>query len=221
MSPRTARPTAREELIEVAARILAEEGPRALTVRRVAAEVGTSTMAIYTYFGKKDELARAVRVEGFARLARNLAAVPPMRDAVAELAAVGYAYCLTAIHNPNLYRSMFMEAHVDGDAAAAGTVAFERLQAAVERCIAAGRFRPADPLALARRFWSMTHGAVTLEIAGLISAEESIEDLVTMAAHLCAGYGDDPARAARSVRRGHRTMQERTAAPAAQQTHTA
>ena len=63
--PKTADPTVRVRLIEAAARILAEEGPGALTLRRVAAEVGTSTMAVYTHFGGMTELRRAVREQGF------------------------------------------------------------------------------------------------------------------------------------------------------------
>lgn len=217
MSPRPASPAARDQLIEVAARILAEEGPRALTVRRAAAEIGTSTMAIYTQFGNMEELRRAVRIEGFRRLAENMARVPPMRDAVAEIAATGFAYCLTAISNPNLYRAMFDEAPIDDVVAAAGAPTFGRLIDAVDRAIATGRFRRADSGVLARRFWAMTHGVITLEIAGLVATDDAIADLVAMASHICAGCGDDPAAAARSVRRGHRTMERLTAEAAAGQ----
>jgi AcrR family transcriptional regulator len=67
--PKTADPSVRTALIEHAARITAEEGREALTLRRLAAGVGTSTMAVYTHFGGMDDLRRAVRREGFARLA--------------------------------------------------------------------------------------------------------------------------------------------------------
>ena len=59
----------RPALIEAAARLIATEGADGLTLRRVADEVGTSTMAVYTCFGGMPELRRAVRREGFARLA--------------------------------------------------------------------------------------------------------------------------------------------------------
>jgi AcrR family transcriptional regulator len=211
VSPRTASPGTRDQLIEVAARILAEEGPRGLSVRRAAAEIGTSTMAIYTQFGSMEELRRAVRVEGFRRLAENMASVPPLRDPVAEIAALGFAYCLTAVHNPNLYRTLFYEAPLDDAVAAAGAPSFERLVAAVDRAIASERFRPADSSIVARRFWAMTHGVITLEIAGLLARDDAVADLLAMAAHLCAGCGDDPRVAARSVLRGHRTMERLTA----------
>jgi len=210
MSPRPANSTARRDLIEVAARLLVEEDAQALTVRRLAAELGTSTMAVYTQFGSMDELRRAVRVEGFERLAQHLGEVPALRDPVADLAALGYAYCRNAIQNPNLYRSMFLDAAAQATEMSAGAATFERLVAAVDRCIAAGRFRPADPWRLARRFWAMTHGFVTLELAGLLSEADAVLDLTEMARDVCVGFGDDRAAAQRSVRRGVRAM-ERTA----------
>ena len=51
VSPRTADPALRVTLIETAARLIAEHGTDALTLRRLASEVGASTMAIYTHFG--------------------------------------------------------------------------------------------------------------------------------------------------------------------------
>ena len=38
-------------LVEVAARVLAEEGSGAVSARRVTGEAGVSTMAVYTHFG--------------------------------------------------------------------------------------------------------------------------------------------------------------------------
>ena len=64
-------------LIEAAARLIATEGAGALTLRRVADEVGTSTMAIYTHFGGMPELRRAVRQEASARLGERRKAGQP------------------------------------------------------------------------------------------------------------------------------------------------
>lgn len=214
MSPRAANPATRAELIDVAARLLAEEGAQALTVRRLAGEVGTSTMAIYTQFGGMEELQRAVRFEGYARLARRMAEVPAMRDPVAELAAVGFAYCDNGLRNPNLYRAMFLEGTFEAEELEVCAATFQRLVDAVDRCIAAGRFRPADSWRLATRFWIMAHGVISVVLPGLVGLEDGTGDLVAMATHLCAGFGDDPRAAARSVQRGRRAMEERSAAAA-------
>ena len=44
MSPRPADPDARDRLLRAAARVLADEGARALTSRRLATEAGTSSI---------------------------------------------------------------------------------------------------------------------------------------------------------------------------------
>src|SRR5205809_5511935 len=103
----------RTALLETAADLIATAGPGSLTLRAVAEEVGTSTMAVYTHFGGMPELRRAVRSEGFASLAAHLARVPAGDDAVADLALLGGAYYDSAAGNPHLYRVMFMEQPLD------------------------------------------------------------------------------------------------------------
>jgi hypothetical protein len=51
-------PDVRRRLLEEAARLLGEEGPAALTTRRLAREAGTSTMAVCTHFGGMPALVR-------------------------------------------------------------------------------------------------------------------------------------------------------------------
>src|SRR3954452_4400703 len=154
----------RSALIEAAAQLIATEGAAGLTLRGVADAVGTSTMAIYTHFGGMPELRRAVRREGFARLAEHLAAVRETEDAVADLALLGRAYYDNALSNPHLYRVMFMEQPLDEADAAARTETFEVLVAAMQRCIEDGRFAPADAADLATQFWALGHGVVSLQL---------------------------------------------------------
>src|SRR3954468_19161786 len=91
-STEPARPQLRDALIAAAARLVATEGPSALTLRRVAEEVGTSTMAIYTHFGGMPELRRAVRREGYASLAAAGAGVEETDDPVYDVAMLGRVY---------------------------------------------------------------------------------------------------------------------------------
>ena len=184
-------------LIETAARLIATEGPGSLKLRRVADEAGTSTMAIYTHFGGMSELRRAVRREGFARLSARLALAADSDDPVADLVIRGSAYYLNAMANPDLYRVMFMEEPVDaGDTATPG---YEQIVDAVRRCIAAGRFQPADAGEVARQLWVLTHGIVTLQLTRLLSADEAIETLRDASLRLITTYGDDPESARRSL----------------------
>jgi AcrR family transcriptional regulator len=200
--PKVADPAVRIALIEHAARITAEEGRQALTLRRLANEVGASTMVVYTHFGGMDDLRREVRREGFDRLRVFLGSVDATSDAVADLLAQGAAYFRNAVTNPNLYRAMFMDQHLgEDDGEPIGLDTFEMLVDVVTRCIDAGRFDAADPVVLANQVWAMAHGVVTLHLAGMFSDDDAVACLRTGARNLLLAFGDTPAALARSVKR--------------------
>src|SRR5438874_7778842 len=208
----------RPALIEAAARLIATEGAAGLKLRRVAEEVGTSTMAIYTYFGGMPELRRAVRREGFARLAARAAQSGQSDDPVADLAGLGLAYHQVAMSNPHLYRAMYMEQPLDAADAGAGSETFNILTAGVQRCIDSGRFDPADAVELATQFWAFGHGVVALQLANLLSAEEALNCSAGALLNLFSAWGDDRDAARRSLartgRRAARLDLEAAAGPA-------
>jgi AcrR family transcriptional regulator len=53
---RSVRVIDRDQIIEAATRIADEEGIDALTIRRLAADVGTGAMTLYSYFRNKEEI---------------------------------------------------------------------------------------------------------------------------------------------------------------------
>ena len=205
MTPRTADPDAGPALVRVAARVLAEEGYAALTTRRLAAEAGTSTMAVYSRFGGKAEIVRAVRVEGFARLDARLDALPVTEDPVTDLVAAGAAFYAIGLAEPHLYRAMFLDRPPEDDDMGVGV--YRRLVDLVRRCIAAGRFPDGDdshaPI-WAAQLWTMRHGMVTMAVTGLLPDEQARHVLDDMTYRLLVGYGDEPERARRSVDSGNR-----------------
>ena len=213
MSPKVADPAVRTALIEQAARLIAEEGSDALTLRRLAAEVGASTMVVYTHFKGMDDLRSEVRSEGFARLAQHLAGVDATDDPVADLLVLGWAYHRNATTNPDLYRVMFMERtlgpEVDPDTMPKRRdedATFVTLVDAVARCLAAGRFREAEALPLAMQLWAAEHGVASLEIAGMFAADEAVHSLESVCINLMVGFGDRPERIAASVGRARPRM---------------
>ncbi|MEV4254932.1 TetR-like C-terminal domain-containing protein [Spirillospora sp. NPDC049652] len=208
----------RTRLLEAAARLLATEGPKALTARRVAAEVGASTMVLYTHFGGMPELVRAVVEEGFERLAAMLADVPPSDDPLAHLARLAAAYRANALANPNLYAVMFggsvlaeicpddQEIRTGRFTEGAGT--FGVLVEATERAMSAGLLPGADgadPADVSAQFWSALHGYVMLELGGHFTPadEETVflPLLRTLAVGLGASIPDGMADAVRTAPR--------------------
>ncbi|SDC08159.1 TetR/AcrR family transcriptional regulator [Actinokineospora iranica] len=110
----------RDRLVAAAIDLLATGGPDAVQTRKLAAEIGTSTMAVYTNFGGMAGLVQAIVAEGFTRLGHTLATVERTDDPMADLVALGGAYRDHAITNPELYRVMFGVTAINGHRAALG-----------------------------------------------------------------------------------------------------
>jgi AcrR family transcriptional regulator len=158
------------QLVDIAARLLVEGGPAGLSLRKLAAEAGTSTMAVYTLFGDKERLLSAMHREGFRRLGEALRAVPETDDPLADLLAVGHAYRAAALASRQLYDLMFgrpvPEFSPDSEGQAAAQAAYEPLLAAVSRCQEAGQLTGETPDEAALHLWAVAHGMVSLEIHG-------------------------------------------------------
>ncbi len=203
--PRKADPNVRRALTETAARLLAEEGPAAISTRRLAREVGTSTTAVYTHFGGKDDLVRAMCIEGFDRLARRMARVRRTDDPVTDLTGLARAYRRNALANPHLYAVMFGGRTMPDYAPTAedrgyGWPTLAHLADTAERCVAAGRFDPAPPYDLAVRLWATAHGLVSLELDGFFPVRaEADRHYEHMLLTCSVGLGDDLAAAEASV----------------------
>jgi AcrR family transcriptional regulator len=195
----------RTVLIETAARLLAEHGPDSLTTRRLASEMGTSTMGVYTHFGSMRELRRAIREEGFTRLGRQWAAVAETRDPVADLSVSGGTYVLFALGNPHLYRAMFFEGPLDETDTIAASIAGPRLEL-IQRCMDSGRFDKADPSSILWQLWAATHGVVAGVLARVLELDVAQQHLNTLGVNLYVGFGDNRAAARRSLSRARQRV---------------
>jgi AcrR family transcriptional regulator len=205
----------REGLIEAGLRLVERDGVAALQARRVAAEIGTSTMAVYTHFGGMTGLLDAIAGEAFARFAQALTEVPQTDDPVADFFAMGVAYRRFALANPQRYQLIFgssspeaisrnrADLTVTGSATRRGesSVSFDALLGAVRRMIAAGRIRDDGEVAIAGRLWSLVHGVVMLEMAGFFGHEGHalIQILGPLIVDVLVGMGGDRDRTTQSM----------------------
>lgn len=155
-------------ILTAARELLAEEGPRALTVRRIASAAGGSTMNVYSRFGGKDGVVDALLVEGFEELGEALRAVPTTDDTISDLQQCSRAYRDFAVTHRAHYELMFgrrtpgftkSEKAVDP-----ARVALGMLVDRIKRAMDAGELRASDPFDAATVFWSACHGPVSLEI---------------------------------------------------------
>lgn len=160
----------RERLCEAAERLFAEQGPEAVTMRQLAAELGVSPMTPYRYFRDKDDILAAVRTNGFNRFAAALErARGKPGDSRARGAAVGAAYVDFAFDHPHTYKLMFdlNQPHESDypELVTAGARARATMSAYVRDLIAEGVVA-GDAEQIGMMFWAATHGAVVLELAG-------------------------------------------------------
>ena len=168
-------------LVDEAGRILSTEGAAALSLRRLATATGTSTMAVYTLFGDKPGLLRAMYRAGFERLGETIrTAVEGVDDPLTALADLGYAYRRAALANPHLYDLMFGRpvASFEPDPAdkEVAEATYRPLVDAVQRCVDSGALVASDAEQAAFFLWAVTHGMVSLELAGQLPGDEAARD---------------------------------------------
>jgi AcrR family transcriptional regulator len=148
VAPRSARA---EEVVAVARRLLEEEGPEALTMRRLAERVGIRAPSLYKHFPDKAAVEAAVIATGLEDAAAVFeAAVDGAADPLTALAA---AYRRFALDHSHLYRLMNT-----------GPLPRGHLPPGLEDRTAAPLLWVAGTQARARAIWAFAHGMVMLEL---------------------------------------------------------
>jgi AcrR family transcriptional regulator len=158
----------RGRLCDVAEKLFAARGPDGVTMRQMADALGVSSMTPYRYFKDKDDILAAVRTRAFNRFAAA------MESARAQHRS-GNPYLDFALANPAAYRLMF-------DVSQPTFAEYPELVQAMDRArltmggglrelAASGRFSGDVDLA-AYVYWSTMHGAVMLELAGLLEGSK-------------------------------------------------
>lgn len=200
---RTKDPAVRTLLIERAAHMLRTREP--ITLRSLVAGTCVSTMAVYTHFGDMDGMWKALRQEGFTRLAARFATVTTSPDPVRDLTTLVASYLGNALDHPDLYRVMF-DANFDLEDLKAADATLEYMVQAVERGREAERFR-ADivPLELATQSWAISHGLVSLVATGPLP-RQTLDYGAPMLTALFISAGDQPDRCRTSVEHGWKQL---------------
>jgi AcrR family transcriptional regulator len=153
----------REQILNIAASILAQDGPDALSLREVARRAGVSHQAPYKHFASKEAIVAELVARAFERFAtflRQAAACGPD-----PMPAMGTAYVHFARSHPFEYRLMFGGPLPDPTAhprvLAQARAAFDLLREG----LAAERGAPAGDPEVARDalfVWASLHGLATI-----------------------------------------------------------
>lgn len=101
----------REEIVKTALAIVKEEGVAALTAREIGKRLGSSVSPIFTIFNNMEDLkwaARELAMQEFEEYASDFQEYSPAFKRIGML-MVSYA-----IHEPELYKLLFMQEHQQG-----------------------------------------------------------------------------------------------------------
>jgi AcrR family transcriptional regulator len=167
---RTPSANVERELVAAAEAVLVRDGPGGVTVRAVAAEAGIAPMGVYNRLGGKEGLVDALLIMGFDRLRASVESGREP-DMLERLRACGMRYREFALANRHFYAIMFEDAIPRDFTDKVGEhaiAAFGALVQKVEAAATAGQIEAPDATEVAQQVWSALHGAVALELKGLV-----------------------------------------------------
>jgi AcrR family transcriptional regulator len=161
----------RRGLLDVAAALLAEEGPGALSLRALTRRANCSTKVVYTLFGGRDGLAEALFLQGFDILQQAVERERRRhRDRLKALEPACLAYRDMALEYPHYFGVMFGTSLAGYDPA---QLAHKRAWLSLQALTAAVRGAQeqlgrseGDEVDVAIRLWAAVHGPVALELRG-------------------------------------------------------
>ena len=172
-----ARPRKAQELdigrraVEESIRLVAQRGDFDVPLTAVAQAIGCTAPALYGHFRNKCALLMAVRDEGFNRLYEVKAAVSERMpaDPFGYLREGSYAYVRFALDNPTLYQLMFspppkLGVSDDPWSSENGRRVLDLLLNGLQSSQERGYLPGADLGRYGFMFWSMVHGAVSLNL---------------------------------------------------------
>ncbi|GAA3548713.1 TetR/AcrR family transcriptional regulator [Nonomuraea rosea] len=163
-----ARGETRANLVQVAARLLHEQGPAAVTTRAVAQAAGVQAPTIYRLFGDKEGLLDAVAEHVLATYVAGKTSGADRGDPVADLRAGWDTHIGFGLANAALFGLLNDPARGRSPAAAAG---HEVLRARVRRVAETGRLRVTE-----RRAVELIRAAGTGAVLTLLSMPQEERD---------------------------------------------
>jgi AcrR family transcriptional regulator len=167
------------------------EGFAALSMRKIADAIEYSPATLYLHFESRDEIARALCMEGYAQLLATFEPLVAIADPAARLRAIGHAYVAFGVAHPETYRLIFMEDPTYTDAALAeaadssdeaGGASFRLMVESIDALKAAGRLpASAEGAMWADVIWATMHGIVALNLTCPVFPRAPVDALVDVA----------------------------------------
>lgn len=154
----------RRGILDDASNLLMQEGPAALSMRKIATLVGCSTMMLYTSFGNKQGLIDQLYLRGFELLRQALESVSHPGVPLDYIWELCHAYQQFAMENSTYYAIMFanpIPEYAPPEASRQlGEKSLALLAQAVQDCRASVPITQAELWDIARMIWATQHYTV-------------------------------------------------------------
>ena len=170
----------RIDILTRACELYLEGGAEAVSMRRLARDLGVTAPALYRHYDSREEMLLDVVAEAYRRLSERLYGALSGRTPAERLYLAGQAYLDFALDQPKYYEMLYTPAHTLGaeefpeqvteQVASVGRFFNDR----VRECIDAGLFQPLDPADVSRTLWAHAHGLISIYLRGCLhmDAEE-------------------------------------------------
>ena len=169
--------TTSERILHAARAIFEREGPGAVSMRRVAAAIGLTPMAIYRHFPNREALLKRISDDSFQEIARQWSAPGEGGDAAARVIAIQRIYLDYALEHPHLFDHAFSAPRKDArrfpeDFRKRRSPTLNVVSDVVVEAQRSGYLRKGDPWDIAMTLWAHSHGLIALYRAGRFSFDE-------------------------------------------------
>jgi AcrR family transcriptional regulator len=163
--------TTSQRIYQCALRILEAEGPQAMSMRRVAEEVGVTAMAIYHHFASREALLNAVVDSEFEQLAGFFSRPNGKRSFEAEMIHIADGYIDYALAHPRIFDYVFSASRAGArrfpdDFRARRSPMLNIPADIVSSWMKAGKLRRDDVWEISMELWAHAHGYIALWRAG-------------------------------------------------------
>jgi AcrR family transcriptional regulator len=163
----------RERVIATAAALADHEGLEAVTLARVASELGVRSPSLYSHVDGLAGLRRAIALDGAARMGTTISDAVRDRTGVDALTELAHAYRRFAHEHPGIYAAMLPTPSLDDDEEA--YAAFAVPVETIAEVLTVIGVAASDTVDMVRSLRSALHGFVSLEAAGGFGLPQDID----------------------------------------------
>ncbi len=167
----------RTDILTRACELYLEGGAEAVSMRRLARDLGVTAPALYRHYHSREEMLLDVVAEAYRRLSERLYDALSGRTPAQRLYLAGQAYLDFALDQPKYYEMLYTPAHTLGaeefpdqvteQVASVGRFFNDR----VRECMDAGLLQPLDPADVSVTLWAHAHGLISIYLRGCLDME--------------------------------------------------